>query len=131
MRRDRIAAVERDIPADRHSASSTPPDLLVTPGLIDLHAHVWHGAGYYGIDPDPVGAASGVTSWVDAGSAGAFTYDGLRRYVIEPAKVRIAAFLNISCIGLVAWDYELTQIDSAMWSCSRWSPTSIATSSAA
>ena len=37
--------------------------------------------------------------------------DGLRRYVIEPAKVRIAAFVNISCIGLVAWDYELTHLD--------------------
>jgi hypothetical protein len=31
----------------------------------------WHGAGYYGIDADPIGAGSGVTSWVDAGSAGA------------------------------------------------------------
>jgi predicted amidohydrolase len=60
-----------------------------------------------GIDAEPVGARTGVTSWVDAGSAGAFTLDGLRRYVIEPAKVRIAAFLNISCSGLVAWDCEL------------------------
>ena len=41
----------------------------------------------------------------------AFTYDGFRRYVIDRAKVRIAAFLNISCIGLVAWDYELTQLE--------------------
>ena len=48
---------------------------------------------------------------VDAGSAGAFTLEGLRRHVIERAKVRIAAFVNISCIGLVAWDYELTHLD--------------------
>ena len=111
VRGDRIAAVEPDIAADAAFRVIDATGLLVTPGLIDLHAHVWHGGGYYGIDADPVGARSGVTSWVDAGSAGAFTFDGLRRYVIEPAKVRIAAFLNISCIGLVAWDYELTQLE--------------------
>ena len=113
VRRDRIAAVARDIPAESAFRVLDASGLLVTPGLIDLHAHVWHGAGYYGIDADPIGAASGVTSWVDAGSAGAFTLEGLQRYIIEPSQVRIAAFLNISCIGLVAWDYELTNIELA------------------
>jgi dihydroorotase len=113
VHRDRIAAVERDIPATSAFYVIDATGLLVTPGLIDLHAHVYHGAGYYGIDADPIGALSGVTSWVDAGSAGAFTIEGLRRTIIERAKVRIAAFLNISCIGLVAWDYELTQIELA------------------
>jgi predicted amidohydrolase len=50
---------------------------------------------------------------VDAGSAGAFTLEGLRRHIIERSQVRISAFLNISCIGLVAWDYELTNIELA------------------
>jgi dihydroorotase len=113
MRRDRVAAVARDIPSESAFRVIDASGLLVTPGLIDLHAHVWHGAGYYGIDADPIGAASGVTSWVDAGSAGAFTLEGLRRYIIEQSQVRIAAFLNISCIGLVAWDYELTNIELA------------------
>jgi dihydroorotase len=113
VRRDRVAAVARDIPAESAFRVIDASSLLVTPGLIDLHAHVWHGAGYYGIDADPIGAASGVTSWVDAGSAGAFTLEGLRRYIIEQSQVRIAAFLNISCIGLVAWDYELTNIELA------------------
>jgi dihydroorotase len=109
--RDRIAVVERDIPAGSAFRVIDASGLLVTPGLIDLHAHVYHGAGYYGIDADPVGALSGVTSWVDAGSAGAFTFEGLRRHIVERARVRIAAFLNISCIGLVAWDYELTELE--------------------
>jgi dihydroorotase len=113
VQRDRIAAVGRDIPAASAFRVIDASGLLVTPGLIDLHAHVWHGAGYYGIDADPIGALSGVTSWVDAGSAGAFTLEGLRRYIIERSQVRIAAFLNISCIGLVAWDYELTNIELA------------------
>lgn len=113
VQRDRVAAVSRDIPAESAFSVIDASGLLVTPGLIDLHAHVWHGAGYYGIHADPIGASTGVTSWVDAGSAGAFTLEGLRRYIIEQSQVRIAAFLNISCIGLVAWDYELTNIELA------------------
>jgi dihydroorotase len=70
---------------------------LVTPGLIDLHTHV--GPGYWGIDPDPVAWHTGVTTWVDAGSAGAYTLDGLRR-VAAASGVRVPALLNISAIGL-------------------------------
>ena len=44
---------------------------LVTPGIVDLHTHVWWGATYWGIEPDPVAARSGVTTWLDVGSAGA------------------------------------------------------------
>jgi len=75
VQRDRVAAVARDIPVEAAFRLIDASSLLVTPGLIDLHAHVWHGAGYYGIEADPLGAASGVTSWVDAGSAGAFTLE--------------------------------------------------------
>ncbi|MEV4638983.1 amidohydrolase/deacetylase family metallohydrolase [Actinoplanes sp. NPDC049548] len=70
---------------------------LVTPGLIDLHTHV--GPGYWGIDPDPVAWCTGVTTWVDAGSAGAYTMDGLRRTVAQ-VGVRVPALLNISAVGL-------------------------------
>ena len=55
------------------------PGCWSRPGLVDLHTHV--GPGYWGIEPDPVAWRSGVTTWVDAGSAGAYTLDGLRRVV--------------------------------------------------
>ncbi|BCJ55695.1 dihydroorotase [Actinoplanes sp. NBRC 14428] len=70
---------------------------LVTPGLIDLHTHV--GPGYWGIDPDPIAWYTGVTTWVDAGSAGAYTVAGLRR-TAAGLSVRVPALLNISALGL-------------------------------
>ena len=70
---------------------------LVTPGLVDLHTHVHPGATHWGIDPDPVAWYSGVTTWVDAGSAGAYTIDSL---LAGRRRVRIALLLNISAVGL-------------------------------
>jgi dihydroorotase len=74
---------------------------LVTPGLIDVHGHVYDSAITISIDPDIVGIPKGVTTIVDAGSTGAGTFAGLRKYVIERAKTRVYAMLNISTIGLV------------------------------
>ena len=79
---------------------------IVTPGLVDLHTHVFHKITYWGIDPDPVAARTGVTTWNDAGSVGAMTLPGFRDFVVGPAKVGITAFLNISSVGLVCDDYE-------------------------
>jgi dihydroorotase len=108
--KDRIAAVSPDIPADKAYRTIDASGLLVTPGLIDLHAHVYRGATFWGIDADSAGSRSGVTSWIDAGSAGALTLEGLREFIIDPAEVRISAFLNISYIGLTGFDFELTNL---------------------
>src|ERR1700676_3971086 len=74
---------------------------LVTPGLIEVHGHVYDSAITISIDPDLVGIPTGVTTIVDAGSTGAGTFAGLRKYVIARAKTRVYAMLNISTIGLV------------------------------
>ncbi|MGH2371328.1 MAG: amidohydrolase/deacetylase family metallohydrolase, partial [Chloroflexota bacterium] len=76
--------------------------LLVTPGLIDLHAHIYPGCTSLSVDPDPLAARTGTTTMVDCGSVGAKTFAGFRRYVAEPARCRVLAFVNISVIGLVA-----------------------------
>ncbi|MEV6846951.1 amidohydrolase/deacetylase family metallohydrolase [Actinoplanes sp. NPDC051411] len=91
-----IAAVGPGLPRDASDIVDATTK-LVTPGLIDLHTHV--GAGYWGIDPDATAWYSGVTTWVDAGSAGAYTIDGLRR-VAAGSALRIPALLNISAVGL-------------------------------
>jgi dihydroorotase len=91
-----VAAVDRSLEGAAAEVTDVA-GLLVTPGLIDLHTHV--GPGYWGIDPDATAWHSGVTTWVDAGSAGAYTIDGLRR-VAAHAGVRVPALLNISAVGL-------------------------------
>jgi dihydroorotase len=92
----RIAATGPDLAQAGHRVLDVT-GRLVTPGLIDLHTHV--GPGYWGVDPDPIAWHTGVTTWVDAGSAGAYTLAGLRQ-VTASAAVRVRALLNISAIGL-------------------------------
>jgi dihydroorotase len=76
--------------------------LLVSPGMIDLHVHVFWGVSHLGIEPDPYCVARGVTTAVDAGSAGADTFPGFRRYVIEASATRLFAYLNISSQGMLS-----------------------------
>ena len=76
----------------------------VTPGLIDVHVHVYPGVSHFGIEPDPTCLARGATTVVDAGSAGADTFPGFRKYVIEVSQTRILAQLNISSQGMVSRD---------------------------
>src|SRR5262245_36055959 len=111
IKRDRIAALDRDIPVEAAFQVIDASGQYVTPGLVDLHTHVYHHATFWGIDPDPVAARSGVTTWLDVGSAGAFNWRGLREFVIKPADVRIYGLLNISAIGLTAMTGELLNLD--------------------
>ena len=75
--------------------------LLVTPGLIDLHVHVYEGVAAVAMSADAGSLAHGVTTVLDAGSAGATTFPGFRRYIVERSRTRVYAALNISTIGLV------------------------------
>lgn len=77
--------------------------LIVTPGLIDLHTHVYWGGTSLGIDADAFGRGSGVTTCVDTGSAGAGNFPGFRKHVIERSDVRILAYLHISFAGIFAF----------------------------
>ena len=72
---------------------------IVTPGLIDLHTHVYWGGTSLGVDPSRL-ARGGCTTLVDAGSAGPGNYPGFLEHVIRQSPVRIVAFLNVSFAGI-------------------------------
>ena len=74
---------------------------LVVPGLIDLHCHVYRDVSRIGIDADLIGVRSGVTTLVDAGSAGCYTFGGFPGHIVPRAKTRIFCMLHISKAGLV------------------------------
>ena len=73
---------------------------IVTPGLIDLHTHVYWGGTSLGIDGDAFARSSAVTTCVDTGSAGPGNFLGFRRHVIERSDVRILAYLHVSFAGI-------------------------------
>src|ERR1044072_5560401 len=77
-------------------------DHLVTPGLIDVPLHRMKGLGAFGVDPDIFGVGSGVTTVVDAGSAGHTLLNVFRNYVTENAKTRVLNYINLSTLGGVS-----------------------------
>ena len=111
--KDRIAAVEKDIPAAQAGKVVDVSGFYVTPGLIDIHVHIGHGGAPldwftpegrahtrpYGI-PTDIFLQAGVTTVVDAGSSGADTFLLEKEEVIDRSKVRVLAFLNIVANGM-------------------------------
>jgi dihydroorotase len=97
----RVSALSDQIPTSEAREVIDAAGCFVTPGLIDLHVHVFYGVSHFGIEPDPTCLARGATTVVDAGSAGADTFPGFRKYVIDVSDTRILAQLNISSQGML------------------------------
>jgi dihydroorotase len=95
----KIIAVAANIPVSQAREVFDARGKLVTPGLINTHAHLYRYAYPISVDPDAVGFPAGVTTAIDAGSGGASTFLGFRKYVIDTSPLRIYAMLNISTIG--------------------------------
>lgn len=109
----KIAAVEKNIPADQAGKVVDVSNLYVTPGLIDIHYHIGHGGAplnWFAPDarvhllplgiPADMALESGVTTIVDAGTAGAETFLQEKEEVIDRSVVRVLAFLNIVGNGM-------------------------------
>ena len=115
----KIAAVEANIPADRAAKAINVDGLYVTPGLIDIHVHVYAGTGtaYTGpssVRPDDHTFRSGVTTVVDAGSSGWRNFEDFKKLIIDQARTRVLALLNIVGAGMAgAPEQNLNDMDSA------------------
>jgi dihydroorotase len=92
-----------DLGADRATETRDVSGFIVTPGLIDLHTHVYWGGTSLGIDAEDFCRLSGVTTAIDTGSAGPGNFAGFRKHVIEPSAVRILAYLHVSFAGIYAF----------------------------
>lgn len=97
----KIAAVLSEITATEAVRVMDVSGKIVCPGLIDIHAHVFINAHDMGPKTDERCSASGVTTIVDAGSAGSATFPGLRQYVADQCQVRLRCFVHLSALGLI------------------------------
>ncbi len=93
-----VAAIGADLKAEGATIIDVK-DCIVTPGLIDVHLHLMNGLGAFGVDPDIFGVGSGVTTVVDAGSAGHSLLTVFRNYVTQNAKTRVLNYVNLSTLG--------------------------------
>jgi dihydroorotase len=109
---DRIAAMGPSLPGESARAIDAS-GLIVTPGLIDLHVHVYWGVAELAIENDPYHLARGTTTVVDAGSSGSNTFPGFRRYVMDRSETRTLAFLHISGMGQV--DLDIGELEDIRW----------------
>jgi dihydroorotase len=100
VRDGRIAAVGRDLPRGASTEILDAAGRLVTPGLIDLHTHLFHGISQLGVDADTTCLPAGVTTAVDAGTAGEIAFDRFARDWLRRSTTRTYAFVNLSSIGL-------------------------------
>jgi len=96
----RVSGFGRDLPAGPGTQVRDMAGAIVTPGLIDLHTHVYWGGTSLGIDADEFCRTSGVTTSVDTGSAGPGNFAGFRSHVIERSEARILAYLHVSFAGI-------------------------------
>jgi len=105
----KILEVSKNIAKDRALKTVSAKDRVVTPGFIDMHAHCYDGVGI-GINADRYCLNRGVTTMLDAGSAGTATFPNFKKYIINASTTRIVALVHISPIGTIMYEGGLSNL---------------------
>jgi dihydroorotase len=107
---DRIAAIQTKLPRENAKKILDVRGCYVTPGLIDFHVHSYWGVNPYGFNADSLCLASGVTTAMDAGSAGPVNFLGFKKFVHELSKTRMLAFIALAQHGVLNDPGELQDL---------------------
>ncbi|WP_137043436.1 amidohydrolase/deacetylase family metallohydrolase [Pseudolabrys sp. FHR47] len=103
----KVAAIEPSIAAANGADVRDVSGRIVAPGFIDLHTHVYWGGTSLGVDAADFARRSGVTTLIDAGSAGPGNFKGFLKHVIEPSEPRILAYIHVSFAGIYAFSKRI------------------------
>ena len=109
IKAEKILEVSKNIAKDRALKTVSAKDRIVTPGFIDMHAHCYDGVSI-GMNADRYCLGRGVTTVLDAGSAGYATFPNFRKYIINTSTTRIVALVHISPIGTIMFDGGLANL---------------------
>jgi dihydroorotase len=111
--RGRISALQAKLPRENAEQILDVRGCYVTPGLIDFHVHSYWGVNPYGFNADPICIASGVTTAIDAGSAGPVNFFGFKKLIHEPSRARMLAFVALAQHGVLNDPGELQNLQFA------------------
>jgi dihydroorotase len=98
---DKIAVVDKDISPQEGQQLIDARGKLVTPGLIDMHVHVFDSIMKIALEPDVAGVKHGVTTVVDGGSSGHITFGAFTKHILPTARTRVFCFLHLCSLGLI------------------------------
>jgi dihydroorotase len=109
----RISAIQSKLPSEHAKKILDARGYYVTPGLIDFHVHSYWGVNPYGFNADPICLATGVTTAIDAGSAGPVNFLGFKKLIHEQSRARMLAFVALAQHGVLNDPGELQNLQFA------------------
>lgn len=102
-----VVAIANDLPAASAQLVLDAEGAYVVPGFIDLHTHIYWGGTSLGVETEAIAKQSGVTTFVDAGSAGAGNILGFKAHIADQSLLKIFAFVNIAFPGIFGFSRHL------------------------